>query len=222
MRKASKVTTYGKSKKNKTASGSGVDVKSGENVDSGVANDRSSRRTGRTARHDIPAIKSSGSGRARTDSGRDDSSALAVVTVLSVKQPHAVHIVAGLKRIENRSWPTDHRGWLYIHASQSRDSHADKFYRAIFDLESRGPLPESEDLGAIIGRVEVLDCQRLDSIGTEAEDRRWLARHGLSPDQDLYLEGEFCWILGKAERFAEPIPARGRLGLWKFTLPEAR
>ena len=36
---------------------------------------------------------------------------------LSVKQPHATLICAGIKRVENRTWSTDYRGRLLIHAS---------------------------------------------------------------------------------------------------------
>jgi len=36
---------------------------------------------------------------------------------LSVKQPHATLICAGVKRVENRTWTTDYRGRLLIHAS---------------------------------------------------------------------------------------------------------
>jgi hypothetical protein len=36
---------------------------------------------------------------------------------LSVKQPHATLIYAGVKRVENRTWTTDYRGRLLIHAS---------------------------------------------------------------------------------------------------------
>ena len=36
---------------------------------------------------------------------------------LSVKQPQATLICAGIKRVENRTWKTEYRGRLYIHAS---------------------------------------------------------------------------------------------------------
>jgi hypothetical protein len=36
---------------------------------------------------------------------------------LSVKQPYATLICAGVKKVENRTWQTDYRGKLLIHAS---------------------------------------------------------------------------------------------------------
>lgn len=40
---------------------------------------------------------------------------------LSIRQPWAWLIVAGYKDIENRSWPTNFRGRVYIHASRKFD-----------------------------------------------------------------------------------------------------
>jgi hypothetical protein len=40
-----------------------------------------------------------------------------LVKTLSVKQPYATLICAGVKRVENRTWKTDYRGRLLIHAS---------------------------------------------------------------------------------------------------------
>lgn len=39
---------------------------------------------------------------------------------LTIKQPWASAIMAGLKRVENRTWRTDYRGPLAIHAGLSR------------------------------------------------------------------------------------------------------
>ena len=39
------------------------------------------------------------------------------VKVLSVKNPFAYLILQGGKDVENRTWTTDYRGRLYIHAS---------------------------------------------------------------------------------------------------------
>ncbi len=49
--------------------------------------------------------------------GQPCSSSLAV---LSMHQPWASLLVYGLKRIEGRGWPTDHRGKLWIHATSQQ------------------------------------------------------------------------------------------------------
>ena len=43
------------------------------------------------------------------------------ISVLSIKQPHADHIIFGDKWCENRTWQTRYRGPLFIHASQWTD-----------------------------------------------------------------------------------------------------
>ena len=40
-----------------------------------------------------------------------------IMKTLSIKQPYATLICAGVKRVENRTWTTDYRGRLLIHAS---------------------------------------------------------------------------------------------------------
>ena len=59
---------------------------------------------------------------------------------LTVRQPWAGAIVRGDKRVENRSWPTNYRGRLLIHA---------------------GAVGDGEPKRAIIGSVNVVDCVRL-------------------------------------------------------------
>ena len=48
--------------------------------------------------------------------------------VLSVKQPYATFICAGIKDIENRTWKTDYRGKLLIHASGTAFAYPDFDY----------------------------------------------------------------------------------------------
>jgi ASCH domain len=40
-------------------------------------------------------------------------------------QPWASLLVNGIKRIEGRSWPTQHRGRLWIHATSQQPSDSD-------------------------------------------------------------------------------------------------
>jgi hypothetical protein len=62
---------------------------------------------------------------------------------LSVRQPFAEQIMAGRKRVEYRSLPTNVRGRIYVYASL------------------RPASPEGEHLpqGLIVGSVELFDCK---------------------------------------------------------------
>jgi hypothetical protein len=77
---------------------------------------------------------------------------------LSVRQPYAWAIIAGIKDVENRSWPTKIRGRIFIHAGKNRTGLDD----GIDDLRKKGvrKLPKEQDMafGAIIGSVEIVDC----------------------------------------------------------------
>ena len=78
--------------------------------------------------------------------------------VITVKQPWAALIIAGLKPVENRSWSTRHRGRLHIHAAARDDRDAwasltEAEHAAVADL---GPVARS----AIIGSVDLVDVVR--------------------------------------------------------------
>jgi hypothetical protein len=90
---------------------------------------------------------------------------------ISVQQPWAWLIVAGLKKVENRSWPTDHRGRMAIHASSRL---ALKSWSDILEPDGNEPLAVDETVGsedgvilpalsnlplsAIVGTVEGWTC----------------------------------------------------------------
>ena len=46
------------------------------------------------------------------------------LTVISMHQPWASLLVWGVKRIEGRQWPTEHRGRLWIHSTSQAMSTA--------------------------------------------------------------------------------------------------
>lgn len=109
---------------------------------------------------------------------------------LSVKQPWAYLLVAGLKDVENRSWSTSYRGTLLIHASLRPDHGAVRLLRSGL-LAGRAQL----DCGSLIGAVQLVDV-----IKTSRSD--WAEK------------GCYHWLIEEPELFEEPIPMRGALGLW--------
>jgi hypothetical protein len=78
---------------------------------------------------------------------------------LSVRQPWAWLIVHGHKPIENRTWRTNVRGQILVHASQgmTRQEYVDCYYFAIAQGVRIPALPELER-GGVIGSVEITDC----------------------------------------------------------------
>lgn len=110
-------------------------------------------------------------------------------------------IIHGPKRIENRSWPTSHRGLLAIHAGKTRKGEAsDRLW-----LAERGIIvPLDIPTGAILGTVNVAGCVPLAD----------------APIDDPFAEGPFCWLLDDVRAFPEPIPAEGKLSLWDCFVPK--
>jgi hypothetical protein len=69
-----------------------------------------------------------------------------------VRQPWAWAIIDGGKEVENRTWPTSHRGPLLIHAGLQDDLNGWHFLD-----ESNIPLPVDPATGGIVGVVDLVD-----------------------------------------------------------------
>jgi hypothetical protein len=116
---------------------------------------------------------------------------------LSVRQPWAELIVTGRKTIEVRSWATEYRGRIWLHAAKASEP----------DLERAFGVKQTFK-GGFIGSV------RLSAI-VPLDDRRWSnwrPRHLVSGP---YRPGQFGWVLESPIRFKSPIPARGHLNLFR-------
>lgn len=125
---------------------------------------------------------------------------------ISIKQPWASLIIFHGKDIENRTWGTSYTGPLLIHSSKNYD-HAGDMYLHSMPIFSDIPafLPSDLPMGAIIGRVLLIGCYH----------RTFL--HGVEPSRWFF--GPWGWLLKEPQAFKEPIPYKGRLGI--FEVPEA-
>src|SRR5215831_12517298 len=78
--------------------------------------------------------------------------------ILTVRQPAAWFIFNG-KPVENRSWATNYRGPVLIHAGARKPSLDDWEYFDNLALRQRRPIPPRElPYGAIIGVVDIMGC----------------------------------------------------------------
>lgn len=123
---------------------------------------------------------------------------------ISIKQPYASLIVSGIKDIENRTWKTNYRGRVLIHAS-AVPALSDINYLPSEQLEyayseiEKGKEIEPIVTSAIIGSVEIVDCvQNHNSVWAE--------------------EGVWNWVLTNPVKFKEPIlGVKGKLSIWDAT-----
>ena len=142
-------------------------------------------------------------GRTPAGAGRKQQKAL------SVRQPWAWAILHGGKNVENRSWPTRHRGRIWIHApAQEEADDVEGAVRLTAEASSgsveraAGHYREHRHRGAIVGSVDLVDCL----LHEELPDNHPLL-------ESRWVRGRWLWVL-EAPRPREPWPIRGRLGLW--------
>lgn len=121
---------------------------------------------------------------------------------LSLTQPWASLVALGLKKYETRSWRTNYRGILYIHAAKTFPAGARRFAEVEVAL---GRLPSRIPFGAIIAVVKLVDIYPTQEI---MQDISALER--LYGD---YSWGRFAWRLAQVETI-EPIPYKGSRGLF--------
>ncbi|NQU22277.1 MAG: ASCH domain-containing protein [Candidatus Nealsonbacteria bacterium] len=125
---------------------------------------------------------------------------------ITIEQPWASAIMAGVKRVENRTWATAHRGPLAIHAGKTVDPTAEESLRAA----GIDPAPfRNAPRGAILGTVELVDVVRLN-------EQRTLPGYADDLTEDPLATGPICWVLASPRPLAEPIPYRGQQGLWRY------
>lgn len=126
--------------------------------------------------------------------------------VLSIKEPFATLIKDGVKRIETRSWKTNYRGELYIHASLTRKDITDR--HELLELVK----DKTFSYGYIICRCKLKDCVYMTK--DFVEDIR--NNHHQEYICGIYTEGRYAWVLDEIEILDKPIPAKGKLGIWKY------
>lgn len=149
--------------------------------------------------------------------------------VLSLIQPWASLWVAGIKRIETRSWGTAYRGKVAVHASKTFNRElcfADPFFEALgqIGIDHPGKLPT----GALLGWVDLVDVREMFGGGVHMPAGFCLLNGcpvcpQLTPLEralGLYERGRRAWLTG-GDRLvaAEPVPYRGAQGL--RDLPDA-
>ena len=121
------------------------------------------------------------------------------VKALSIIQPWATCITCKGKNIENRSWNTNYRGYIAIHASIKKDLERFEQCKDLYNVTLN---PDRVSYGAIVGFAEIVDVVTDETLtrGTE----KWFM-------------GEFGFVLKNRIALKNPIPAKGSLSFW--TIP---
>lgn len=140
---------------------------------------------------------------------------------ISLWQPWATLMAIGAKTIETRSWRTDHRGPLAIHAAKkwSGELHrigiSEPFFAALrkeYGLLGAAILgPQVMPFGAIVAVVDVTGCCSTAGLQNVSGDERAFGD---------YQANRFGWITDptKLRRLDKPVPWKGSQGF--FEVPD--
>ncbi|MGL4423455.1 MAG: ASCH domain-containing protein, partial [Gemmataceae bacterium] len=94
---------------------------------------------------------------------------------LSVRQPWAALILAGIKSLELRTWPTQRRGRIWIHAGRLPEVRSAAWDQLPSDASFRALL---RCTGGLLGQVTITDCfllpEQADFLKFQAEHRAGL------------------------------------------------
>lgn len=139
---------------------------------------------------------------------------------ITICQPYA-HLIClpethiDHKRVENRTWPTNHRGNILIHAGKSKEW---------LTLDDEGQFDEEYNIhlndmpfGAFVATAILCDCLRIEEIERGVYDKEypWLRTHE-------HASGPWCWVLADVGPLPKPVPWRGAQGLWDADYHEVR
>lgn len=142
---------------------------------------------------------------------------------LTLYQPWATLVAIGAKTIETRSWSTNYRGPLAIHASKNPFYlHLQGIFPFCESLKEKYPESKREleyaefkfPMGCIIATCELDDVVLIPPFPV-------LYYSGAIPPEEPersfgdYMPGRYAWILDSVMP-SKPFPIRGALGLWEF------
>ena len=128
--------------------------------------------------------------------------------VLTIKEPYATLIAEGLKEYEFRTWKTNYRGEVLIHAAKTPNNENKKRF-----VDRNLNYKE----GYIIAKANITDCVEVDDKLIKQllnKDKEVYKNLSIKKDKPLY-----GFKLENVKRI-DPIEAKGQLGLWNHDIEE--
>ena len=128
--------------------------------------------------------------------------------VLTLREPWASLIAENIKQIETRSWFTNYRGELFIHAGLTKIPKNNERMNELCGL-----LKGSLHYGTIFAKCTLTDCILIDDTFSENVKRKNI-NNFLCGD---YTPGRYAWILTDV-KYVTPIIAKGQLSIWNYCI----
>ncbi len=124
--------------------------------------------------------------------------------VLTIREPYASLIANNIKKYEFRTWKTNYRGYILIHAGKSSDKEAIKKYDK-YNLECKN--------GYIIAKARIVDCIKVtDEVRAQLKKENSFVYSSIINDK---LWNGYAFKLDNIEKI-NPIYANGKLSLWDY------
>ena len=163
------------------------------------------------------------------------------VKALSIKNPVSYLVAAGVKDVENRTWPTTYRGRLYIHSSGAKDFFffSERCARDLANFDRIADLPDDHWSSIAMERffnwqaarygLPNFDDRDANLAASKARGLQLLARSIIGAvdlvdivqdsTSEWALPGQYHWILKNAELFDKPIGGvEGRLKIFQVDI----
>ena len=126
--------------------------------------------------------------------------------VLTIREPWASLIVNGYKEYEFRSWKTNYRGKILIHAGLKLETGIIERFKE-YNLEYQK--------GVIIGEADLVDC-----ILVDRKFKKILRDINPIVYRQSNHDETYAWKLENIKKYDTPIMTKGHLGLWNFNMEE--
>lgn len=139
---------------------------------------------------------------------------------ITIWQPWATLIALGEKKFETRSWATQHRDAIAIHAGKKVDKAIcqKEPFRSI--LAKHGYTADTLPTGSVVAVCRLADCLEVtESSGGMVmleSPLQSIVISDLEKAFGLFELGRFAWELADVRRLPKPIPAKGMQGLWNW------
>ena len=148
---------------------------------------------------------------------------------ITILEPWASLIACGSKKIETRSWRTNYRGKIAIHAGK-KFMHGsiekfiaiegwDRYAKMSRPLEQNNMyLEEGVTLGCVVAIANLVDCVQFTYSLLPGRNTILLNGQEVAESERMFGDctaGRWGWILENIQRI-EPVPAKGQQGLWNW------
>ncbi len=129
---------------------------------------------------------------------------------ITLWEPWASLIAVGAKQYETRSWYTQYKGEIAIHAAK-----VEKYpgINVVNTMRAAGLDPDDLEYGKIVCIVDLVDCVEMDArlIGMQSITESVLGGWEI---------GRYAWKLENVRRLKTPISATGSQGFWNWNCPD--